>query len=167
MNLFDVYNVYLWNTRLKSPSCKVETYVRWYLSFLILLLLLSSPFLHCHRISLLPPFVLFSFVVLDSLLCFGFSGSQPIVLLSPWLFCLAHWLLCFLHSVSVMFYMVGSLLYFIYLVFSLCTLALRELIHSYILIYHSYVSYDTIMSWIYTSFHISCPIFPPGISLIT
>ena len=115
MNLFDVYNVYLWNTRLKSPSCKVETYVRWYLSFLILLLLLSSPFLHCYRISVLPPFVLFSFVVLDSLLCFGFSGSRPIVLLSPWLFCLAHWLLCFLHSVSVMFYMVGSLLYFLFI----------------------------------------------------
>lgn len=100
---------------------------------------ISSPFitplfLRCHSISRLPPFVLFSSFVLDSLLCFGFSGSQPVVLLSPWLFCIAHWLLCFLHPVSVMFYMVGPLLYFLFTFFPLYSFPQKtySLTHSFI-----------------------------------
>ena len=91
----------------------------------------------------------FSCLVLDSLFLIHFLASTAHSRLSSCLpDCSAQVFGSFasFHTISVMFYMVGSLLYFLYLVFSLCTLALRELIHSYILIYHSYMSYDTIMS---------------------
>ena len=159
MNPSDVYNVYLWYTRLKSPSCKVETYVWWYLSFLILLLLVSSPFLHCHSISLLPPFVLFSSFILDSLLCFGFSGSQLIVLLSPWLFCRS--LAPLLPSDCQCDVLQGGILaLFPFYFFPLYSFPQKT--YSYTFIYYTYMDYSAVMSWNYASFHVSCLIFPPG-----
>ena len=85
------YSVMVFNIYMDYYAVMSWIYASFHVSCLIF-----QPGYLTDSISQLPPFVLFSSFILDSLLCFGFSGSQPIVLLPPWLFCLTHWLLCFL-----------------------------------------------------------------------
>ena len=132
MNPFDIYNVCLWYSGPKLLVSKVENICQLVSPFLLFLLFtLSSHSLHCHDISLLPALVL-SF---HAWFLIHFLASLAHSKLSCLLDCSPQVIGSFasFHTVSVVFSMVGSLLYFLYLVFSLCTLALKERIQSYIL----------------------------------
>lgn len=163
MNPFDIYNVCLWYSGPKLLVAKVESICQLKLSpFLFISSLYSIiPSLHCHDISLLPALVL-SFHAWFLIHFWLLAHSQ----LSCLLDCSPQVIGSFasFHTVSVVFsWWDLCFISFILLVFPLYS-ALREWIQSYILslLHGLWYNYNVV-----PSFHISCPIFPPGISLIS